>query len=284
MEKQFENVNKKLNEVMSYNKQLELNLNKKMDKIIESQNNINQLTNKLNECMNTIEQLKEENKKLKEEKEIKNENNNNNNINLNQNENIQFRDIKTKIVLEQIQNKKDIIKKKFQKKEIILIGLKNTGQAAFIIPLIQCLFYTESLSNHIKNMNFNKMNPNLKLSISFQELIKQLSDKNTKNFFPKNFINTITEIENEKNISVINPDNSIYDFVKFILNQLHEELKEDIKNKNKKFLGFQKKNNSKIENEKSIITDLFQIVSKNIIQCSKKNKKDEKFNLKKKQY
>ena len=285
MEKQFENVNKKLNEVMTYNKQLELNLNKKMDKIIEGQNNINQLTKKLNECINTIEQLKEENKKLKEEKEIKNENEIRIDNNLNKNENMQFRTIQTKIVLEQIHNKKDIIKKKLQKKEIILIGLKNLGQASFINPLIQCLFYTESFSNHFKKINFNKMNQNLKLAISFQELIKQLSDKNTKNFSPKNFINTITEIESEKKISIINANNSIYDFVKFILNQLHRELKEDANNKNKMGLKlFRKEFNSNIENEKSIITDLFQIESKNISQCLEKNIKNENYKLEKMLY
>ena len=286
IEKQFENVNKKLGEVMAYNKQLELNLNKKMDKIIESQNNINQLTKKLNECMNTIEQLKEENKKLKIEKEIKKENNNNinNNIDLNPNQNIQFRNIQTKNVLEQIQNKKDIIKKKLQKKEIILIGLKDIGQSAFINPLIQSLFYTESLSNHFKKINLNKNNPKLKLAISFQELIIQLSDKNTKNLSPKNFINTINDIESEKNVSVINANNSIYDFLKFILNQLHQELKEDINNKNKIGLKFLNEINSNTDNEKSIITDLFQIVGKNIYLCCEKNLKDEKYKLEKMLY
>ena len=286
IEKQFENVNKKLGEVIAYNKQLELNLNKKMDKIIESQNDINQLTKKLNECMNTIEQLKEENKKLKIEKEIKKENNNNinNNIDLNPNQNIQFRNIQTKNVLEQIQNKKDIIKKKLQKKEIILIGLKDIGQSAFINPLIQSLFYTESLSNHFKKINLNKNNPKLKLAISFQELIIQLSDKNTKNLSPKNFINTINDIESEKNVSVINANNSIYDFLKFILNQLHQELKEDINNKNKIGLKFLNEINSNTDNEKSIITDLFQIVGKNIYLCCEKNLTDEKYKLEKMLY
>jgi hypothetical protein len=129
------------------------------------------------------------------------------------------------------------------------------------------------------------MNQNLKLAISFQELIKQLSDKNTKNFSPKNFINTITEIESEKKINIINANNSIYDFVKFILNQLHQELKEDANNKNKIGLKiFRKEFNGNIENEKSIITDLFQIESKNISQCLEKNIKNENYKLEKMLY
>ena len=274
MEKQFDNVNKKLNEVMTYNKQLELNLNKKMDKIIENQNNINQLTKKLNECMGIIEQLKEENKKLKEEKEMKiqKEKEKENNNNLNQHEFRIRKLIQTNMVLDKIKINKNNFKKIPVKKEIVSIKLINRGQAPFINPVILCLFYTESLSNHFKYLN--KINPNLKLAFSFQELIKQLSENNEKDIDPKNFIDTISEIESEKDIDIIYTNDSIYDFLKFILNQLHEELKEVMMNqnnsKNQQF-KFQNAFNIIKENEKSIITDLFQIENMEIIQCTSKN-------------
>ena len=150
-------------------------------------------------------------------------------------------------------------------KKNFLTGLKNQGQVPFINPVIQCLFYTKSLSNHFK---IYYINPNLKLAFSFQKLIKQLSGKNTENFYPINFINTIKQIENKKNINIINANNGIYDFLKFILNQLHQELKDDIINQNgfksTKFGTKREYNEFNYENEKSIITELFQIESTKI--------------------
>lgn len=63
--------------------------------------------------------------------------------------------------------------------------------------------------------------------------------------------------------------------MKFILNQLHKELKDDIINQNgfksTKFGTKREYNEFNYENEKSIITELFQIESTKITQCLNEN-------------
>ena len=261
--KQTKNINTKLDEVMSHNKQLESDLEKKTLKTKEAQSNINALTeeikvlkNKINEYMNIIEKLKEENRRLKEENEIK----------MN----------KTKQIMNSIRSKKNYNKKIFKKNDKNLIGLMNLGQISFFNSVIQCLIHTELLSNYFNNTKLNELNPNLKLAISYQNLVKKLSDENIKSFYPSDFINTITEFGILKNNVKITVNNDVFEFLKFILNQLHKELKEDIIYPNNNYLGFKNKfefdsYNNSIGNEKSIITDIFQIVNENIIQCLNKN-------------
>ena len=291
MQIEFKSVKKKLDEVMTYNKQLELNLNKKLDVIIQSQNNINQLTQRLNECMNTIEQLKEENKKLKEENQIKNQNENKICFNFNANENIQFQNveqIQKKLVLKNLlRPNKNNFQKIIQKKEFITIGLKNIAQAPYINPIIQCLFHSELLTNYFKTVYFDISKANLKFAISFKELIMELSDKNNQNFYPENFINIITEFWPLKKNANINSNDNIYNFLEFILSQLHIDLISNEKEQNN-INNIPNMNTQELiayneidKNGKSIITDLFQIINEKIKQCSNKNIKNTKYQYEK---
>ena len=291
MQIEFKSVKKKLDEVMTYNKQLELNLNKKLDIIIQSQNNINQLTQRLNECMNTIEQLKEENKKLKEENQIKNQNENKICFDFNANENIQFQNveqIQKKLVLKNLlRPNKNNFQKIIHKKEFITIGLKNIAQAPYINPIIQCLFHSELLTNYFKTVYFDISKANLKFAISFKELIMELSDKNNQNFYPENFINIITEFWPLKKNANINSNDNIYNFLEFILSQLHIDLISNEKEQNN-INNIPNMNTQELiayneidKNGKSIITDLFQIINEKIKQCSNKNIKNTKYQYEK---
>ena len=291
MQIEFKSVKKKLDEVMTYNKQLELNLNKKLDIIIQSQNNINQLTQRLYECINTIEQLKEENKKLKEENQIKNQNENKICFNFNANENIQFQNveqIQKKLVLKNLlRPNKNNFQKIIQKKEFITIGLKNIAQAPYINPIIQCLFHSELLTNYFKTVYFDISKANLKFAISFKELIMELSDKNNQNFYPENFINIITEFWPLKKNANINSNDNIYNFLEFILSQLHIDLISNEKEQNN-INNIPNMNTQELiayneidKNGKSIITDLFQIINEKIKQCSNKNIKNTKYQYEK---
>ena len=81
------------------------------------------------------------------------------------------------------------------------------------------------------------------------------------------------EINNSKNINTFD---SIYNFLESILNKLHDELKNQnnnsiIDNRLNKLSKFEFESFKKqIKNEKSIITDLFQGVNEEVIQCLNK--------------
>ena len=284
IKKQFENIYQKLDEVVEQNKQLELNLNK-------YNYDLNQLKEKIDGCMCTIDILKDEVNKLKKEIKIKHQDEHQNgykkNYYFNANENIHYKSvdlIQTNIVLDHI-NKNNFNTP--QKSEMILTRLKNIDQAVFINPIIQCLFYTEPLWNYLKYLNIK--NHNLKLAISFQELIKQLSDKNTKIFDSKNFIKTITEIIYEKKyVGVNNAYNSIYDYLEFILEQLHQELKEKMTQSDLNRIKFSCQQElhafNNIINEKSIITELFQLVNEIKIQPLDSNTRQTNYKFEKNLY
>ena len=299
IEEQFKKIYKKFDDVITYNKKLESKIdnikNEKINLILENQNQIKLLAaeikntqSKLNEYkdindkyLKEIEELKEENKKLKEAKEEKKQNNKIININqVKQKKNIQLNNydlVNTNQVLNIFEPNKKNIKLNKQKKEVILIGLKNRGQAPFINCVIQCLVQTDMLSDYFKNNNFNNqfiINPNLKLSISYKELVEKFTNKNIKSFYPEKFISDIREIELSKNENKLVANENIYEFLNFILNQLHDELKSEENNINNFEFRNQLESNSyeeNIGNQTSIITDIFQIINESRIQCASKN-------------
>ena len=177
--------------------------------------------------------------------------------------------LNNKTIIEDIKN---IINKEYEKPT--LIGLNNIGATCFMNSTLQCLSQTKQLSNYflnkenedkIINNNISKKNKNdFQLSVVFLELIKNLWDKNEKkSFSPYNFMNTIEKM---------NPffkqgtAGDAKDFVIYILEQIHRELKTSINKLKDEFvepLNQYDKNNTfrnflkDFQKEVSIISDVF---------------------------
>ena len=285
-EEKYKIINTNINEVIKYNKQLNEKFdnlkNENIKQLKENQNQINQLNEQIikskdklmeyeniilqnekkeenyqknnNELKKEIEKLKEENKKLKE-KNNKKEIERNNNI------------IKTNLVLNIPKFKS---KNNIPKKEIKLIGLKSIKEAPFINSVLQCLFQIESLTNYFKNdYSINDKNP--EFSSTFKELVLQMYNKNDGCLDSRKLLNTANKIINLQIEDRDDLDN-IYNFLKFVLDRLHEELKIDINHNNN--LAIKNKLNKlemksfkdEIKNE-SIITDLFGGINEEVIRC-----------------
>ena len=121
-----------------------------------------------------------------------------------------------------------------------LIGLNNIGATCFMNATLQCFSQTKGLTNYfLKQSNCNKIiNNNIaiskgnepQLSPIYLDLIKKLWNKNSnsKAFSPKDFMNTIEKMN--PLFKQGQPGDS-KDFIIFILEQFHTELKRPIKNK-----------------------------------------------------
>jgi hypothetical protein len=306
-EEKYKIINNNFNEVIKYNKQLDEKFdnlkNENIKKLEENQNQINQLNDqiikskdKLKEYKNIIQQsekkeekyqkiiekLKAENKKLKEEKNKKEmEKNNNNIINNNdimkQDKDFQFNkynSVNTNLVLN-LPNFKG--QKSIHKKENKLIALKKIKNSPFINSILQCFIQIESLTNYFKNDQCINIFNHHELASAFKELVLQLSDKNNRSLDCQNLLNTAIEINNSKIDDTYELDN-IYGFLKFILKQLHEELKIDINPNNNfeinnklKLNKFELKSFKEEIKQISIITDLFQGINEKIIYCLSQN-------------
>ena len=160
-----------------------------------------------------------------------------------------------------------------------LIGLNNIGATCFMNATLQCLSQTKDLTNyflkesnkyHIINNNFAINNKNnLQLSPAYLELIQHLWDKNRNNSFsPTNFMNIV---EKMNPLFKQGQAGDSKDFIIFILEQLHKELKKSIKSLNRNrsapnitiSLNQYDKNNAfnhffeEFQKECSIISDVF---------------------------
>ena len=178
-----------------------------------------------------------------------------------------------------------------------LIGLNNIGATCFINSTLQCLSQTEDLTNYFlneknkdniikNNIALNNQNEN-QLSPYYLELINKLWDKKTtesKSFSPDNFVKIINEMNP---LFKLGEAGDSKDFIIYILDQLHQELKKPIKlqaktpvlNQYDKENAFQYFQNT-YQKEKSIISELFYGVheSTNICLNCKENYKNKKLN------
>ena len=157
-----------------------------------------------------------------------------------------------------------------------LIGLNNIGATCFMNSTLQCLSQTKALSNYfLKESNKNKIinnnlvlknKNNLSLSPDFLKLIQELWEKNgPKSFSPNYFMN---KVNNMNPLFKEGQAGDSKDFIIFVLEQLHKELKEPVKYLNNNLndneaLNQYDKNNAfnhflfDFQKDCSIISDIF---------------------------
>ena len=232
----------------------------------ELEKNISDLEKKKNKLLEEIKQYKEKiinkNKIIEIIDIYKNKNNPFNNTNINE----------VKIFNnEQIQGETLSLYKM-----PTLIGLNNINSSTYINAILQCLSQTKDLTNYflkeknkdkIMNNNIAQKNPQEpQLCCVYYQLIHNLWNENKihRSISPDNLINFIEKTKK----SILNGDAK--DCIRFILDQLHFELKKSIKTK-VKFGQNNPENNlnqydknivfnhfmDEFQNETSIITDLF---------------------------
>jgi len=122
-------------------------------------------------------------------------------------------------------------------KEPTLIGLNNIGATCFMNSTLQCLSQTKSLTNYflkdskyniIMNNNIAKQDKNLpQLTPVYLKLIKKLWEKNNNrsSFSPNEFMGTV---EKMNPLFKKGQAGDSKDFIIFILEQIHKELKRSI--------------------------------------------------------
>ena len=277
----------------------------KKNKSIENNNKVaKQFSNKIQNKEKMMELITKNifslQKKEKENKnkipnksnKIMNKNNKNTNIINKQ------KDIKNKIIKPK---KSDEIPVKINKiktySKPTLIGLNNIGATCFINSTLQCLSQTEGLSDYFlnekhkddiikNNISLQNKNDN-QLTPYYLELINKLWEKNTtetKSFSPDNLVKVIYEMNP---LFKLGKAGDSKDFIIFILEQIHKELKKPVKINSEisELNQYDKENSFKyfvntFKNECSIISDLFFGVyeSTNICLNCKKNYNSKKQN------
>ena len=157
-----------------------------------------------------------------------------------------------------------------------LIGLNNIGATCFMNSTLQCLSQTEALTNYfLKEKNKDKIinnniaiknNNEYQLAPVYYELIQKLWDKNgPKSFSPYNFMNRVNEMNS---LFKKGEAGDAKDFIIFVLEQMHKELKRPLKSNNQDNLNIMPlnqydKNNAfnnffeEFKKETSILTDIF---------------------------
>ena len=236
-----EEVNRKIKEVNKKEKEV----NKKENEVNKKENEVNKKEKEVNNKIAFLEDkenlIEEENKKLELnkklnndliiknrqlEKEINNKQNIYNNLISNIN-NIQPKNNKKKIKINSIEITEPIS----LYKEPTKIGLNNIGATCFMNSTLQCLSQTEALTNFFlkeKNKNLLLQNnwKNQQLAPIYLDLIKKLWAKSgPKSFSPYNFMNIIN---NMNPLFKTGQAGDSKDFIIFVLEQLHKELKRPV--------------------------------------------------------
>ena len=257
----YNSLNNKNIELNKENDNIKLVLNKDMDE----KNSLIKEKDKLNEeNKNLILQFdREKNKIISKEKDLKR----------------QLNDLKLSFEQNKIQQNELLMDIMNNNPMIIYskptsIGLNNIGATCFMNSTLQCLSQTKELASYflkpknkneiinnniaLENMNSNQLCP------AFLELIQKLWDRNgQKSFSPNKFMNIVNEINS---LFKAGQAGDAKDFIIFVLEQLHKELKKPINPNNN--LGFETLNqydkNSALnyffkdfKNDLSIISDIF---------------------------
>ena len=242
-EKEIENLN---NIILKYKEKEKENVDN-----IEYKNQINNQINNIKqreklikakekEINNTIMFL--ENRELQLEKMIE-ENNRITQMNIyliQKNKELENELFQKETKLKEIINKLNKYKKEPEPIELYkfppLIGLNNIGATCFMNATLQCLSQTKNLSNYfLKKVNqdkiYQKQNQTNELQLCpiYLELIQNLWDKNNinKSFSPNKFMNVIEEMNP---LFKKGQAGDSKDFIIFILEQLHRELKKPVSN------------------------------------------------------
>ena len=219
-------MNNNLNNNMNFNIMNNLNNNMLKNNNLNLKNNMNNFNNNMNINFNNINMMNNfNNKNLINNHDIKINNNNiNNQHNKRGGKNNQPKPPKPL---------------NFYQKPT-LIGLQNIGSTCFMNATLQCLSQTADLTNYfldekhssnkIKNNNIALKNPNnLQLSPIYLELVEKLWDKNNyKGYFePRRFMKTIEEMNPTFKLGEAGDSK---DFIIFLLEQFHNELKKEDNN------------------------------------------------------
>ena len=286
-EKEINNENEKnKNNLIEAQKRLE-KIQKEMNELDqkreeESQilkNNVNEYINKINILENQINVLQKKEKKEKNLEKIKNKELAEKNKEL-EKEIKEKKNIYDKLLIE-IQEKEDEL---LNGPKPILVGLNNIGATCFMNSTLQCLSQTKALTNFflnknnedkIINNNIAVVNKNaLQLSPIYAQLIKKFWDKKgPKSFSPTEFR---TLVEKMNPLFKQGQAGDSKDFIIFILEQIHKELKKPNPNKNQN--GVQPLNQydkinaanylfNEFQNELSIISDTFFGVNETNNEC-----------------
>ena len=189
-----------------------------------------------------------------------------------------------KLEIEIKELKEELMKYKINFNSPALIGLNNVGATCFMNSTLQCLSQTKKLANYFLNeknkekiINNNiaiKNNNDLQLSPVYLELIQKLWDRNgAKSFSPNEFMSTI---EKMNPLFKTGQAGDAKDFIIFILEQLHKELKMPVNfnnNVNSGPLNQYDKNNAfnnffnDFKKDCSIISDLFFGFNETVNEC-----------------
>ena len=256
---------------------LEKELKERENMIKEKEKEINQKIAFLEDKENIIEKESNENKKRKSQfqKDIE--------------ENIKLKKENEELIKRNEELEKEIKKKESQLKSYCgkgkaiegytaptLIGLNNIGATCFMNSTLQCLSQTYDLTKYflnekneqrIINNNFALKDKNsMQLSPIYLDLIKKLwNKKESKSFSPQAFLNVIVKMNP---LFKQGQAGDSKDFIIFILEQLHKELKSPINsnnnniNENEPLNQYDKANSlnhsiNEFKNECSIISDAF---------------------------
>ena len=301
-DKTIKDLNNKINELYrnienmknEFNEKIKLTIARNEQIIIENEN----LLSKINNLEKNILELTKQNNELTKQnnnnnnKIINNNSNinllynnqyipNNSNVNYNVNPNMpNYKNIQINYIPQK--EKKEIYKE--PKNENVLsgykeppsIGLQNIGATCYMNAVLQCLSQTTKLTIYFLTPNHREriINNNISLLYSedsqlaprYFELLENLWKKSggKKYYAPYNFMNTVT---NMNPLFTRGEAGDAKDFIIFVLEEIHKELKKPINNKNKVQVSdqlnqYDKQNAfynyfNEFIKETSIISDLF---------------------------
>ena len=198
---------------------------KKNEEFKEKEKDLIDMKTKLEELKIQLEKEKDKNKIIEKEK-------------LNLEEKNEKLEKKIKFIHNQLSGGLSNIEEKSEIKSPSLIGLNNIGGASYINATLQCFIQTEELTNFFleernkdqiinNNIALNNKNDN-QISLAYFELIQNLNKNEIKSYSPNNFIGTI---EKMNPLFKRGQAGDVKDFIIFILEQIHKELKKSNKNK-----------------------------------------------------